>query len=114
MSADRRYANLGEVIIANQVVTSATSYRRARNIVFLLAGSVCIVMTGFGIIMPIFARRLDEFGSGVQSLGLMTMAFALAAFAASPLMGTLADRIGRRPLVLLSLVSFGTEVIQLP
>ena len=106
MSADRRYPNLGEVIIATQVTTSSMSRRRARNIVFLLAASVGIVMTGFGIIFPVFARRLDEFGSGVQALGLMTMAFALAALLASPLMGALADRIGRRPLVLLSLGSF--------
>ena len=106
MSTDPPPSNLGEVVVANQVTTSDTSYKRARNIVFLLAGSVAIVMTGFGIIMPVCARRLDEFGSGVQSLGLMTTAFALSAFIASPFMGTLADRIGRRPLVLLSLISF--------
>ena len=63
-------------------------------------------MTGFGIIMPVFARRLGEFGSGVEALGLMTTAFALATFVAAPFMGALADRIGRRPLILLSLISF--------
>ena len=106
MSNDRTHLNLGEVIIATQVTTSSMSHRRARNIVFLLAASVGIVMTGFGIIMPVFARRLNEFDSGVQALGLMTMAFALAALLASPPMGALADRIGRRPLVLLALASF--------
>ena len=106
MSTDHTHLNLGEIIIATRVTTSSMSHRRARNIVFLLAASVGIVMTGFGIIMPVFARRLDEFSSGVQALGLMTMAFALAALLASPPMGALADRIGRRPLVLLALASF--------
>ena len=76
MSNDRTHLNLGEVITATQVTTSSMSHRRARNIVLLLAVSVGIVMTGFGIIMPVFAKRLGEFDSGVQALGLMTMAFA--------------------------------------
>jgi len=35
------------------------------------------MMTGSGIITPVFARRLGELGSGVEALGLMTMSFAL-------------------------------------
>ena len=106
MSGDWGPANLGEIVAASHVSTSAIEPRRARIIVYLLAASVAIVMTGFGIIMPVFARRLGEFGSGVSALGLMTTAFALSAFVAAPFMGTLADRIGRKPLVLLSLGSF--------
>jgi MFS family permease len=77
--------------------------RRARTIVMLLAASVGLMMTGYGIVMPVFARRLDELGAGVSALGFMTMAFALAQFALAPFMGNLADRFGRRPLVLLAL-----------
>ena len=77
--------------------------RRARAIVMLLAASVGLMMTGYGILMPVFARRLDELGAGVAALGFMTMAFALAQFALAPFMGNLADRFGRRPLVLLAL-----------
>ena len=56
--------------------------------------------------MPIFARRLGEFGSGVEALGLMTMSFALAQFISAPVMGALADRYGRRPLIIIGLVAF--------
>jgi multidrug resistance protein len=42
----------------------------------------------------------------VQALGILIMAFALAQFVAGPIMGSLADRYGRRPFVLLSLGSF--------
>jgi len=98
--------NLGLVVVANEVITSGPSPRRARNVILLLAASVGLMMTGFGIIMPVFARRLGEFGSGVEALGLMTMSFALAQLVAAPFMGALADRYGRRPLVLLALASF--------
>jgi MFS family permease len=83
--------------------TQVHTERRARTIVLLLAASVGLMMTGYGIVMPVFARRLDELGAGVTALGFMTMAFAFAQFALAPFMGNLADRFGRRPLVLLAL-----------
>jgi len=100
VSTEGSYPILGTVVLADKVDTPAPSARRARNTVLLLAASVAIVATGFGIVMPVFARRVGEVGSGVETLGLMTMSFALAAFLAAPLLGFLADRIGRRPLIL--------------
>jgi multidrug resistance protein len=72
---------------------------------------VALMMTGFGIIMPVFARRLGELGSGVEALGLMTVAFAIAQFVSAPLMGSLADRFGRRPLILLGLASYAASTV---
>jgi MFS family permease len=111
VSTFRKYSNLGEVVEANQTIDSALDPRRVRNIIMLLAASVALMMTGFGIIMPVFARRLGEFGSGVEALGLMTMSFALAQFVAAPFMGALADRIGRRPLILVGLAAFAVANI---
>ncbi len=79
---------------------------RARRIILLLAASVGLMMTGYGVIMPVFARRLEELHSGAATLGLMTMAFAVAQFLLAPFMGGLADRFGRRPLVLVALAGF--------
>ncbi len=92
--------------MAPHVVTNRPNPHQMRNIILLLSASVALMMTGFGIIMPVFARRLGEFGSGVEALGLMTMAFALAQLVASPFMGTLADKFGRRPLILVALAVF--------
>ena len=97
---------LGEVLVASRVTTSALSAGRRRSVLLLLALAVALQMTGFGVIMPIFARRFGEFDSGVGSLGLMMMSFALAQLLSAPLMGTLADRIGRRPIILLGLAAF--------
>jgi len=94
------------VVTAKQVLTDEPSPRRMRTIIYLLAGSVALMMTGLGIIIPIFARRFEAMGGGVQALGLMTMSFALAQFVAAPFMGSLADRYGRRPFVLLALGAF--------
>ncbi len=93
-------------VIADQVVIGPMRSTYSRSAIILLAGSIALMMTGFGIVMPVFARRLGELGGGVEALGLMTMAFAGAQFIAAPVMGILADRIGRRPPILLALAAF--------
>lgn len=97
---------IGELVTATAVITPGPTGRRARNIVIMLACNVALVMTGYGIIMPIFARRLGTFGSGVESLGLMIAGFALAQLILAPVAGSLADRYGRRPLVLIALAGY--------
>jgi DHA1 family tetracycline resistance protein-like MFS transporter len=77
--------------------------RKARNIVLLLAASLTLWITGYGIVMPVMAKRLQELGAGVDVLGYMTMAFAVGQFVLSPFMGFLADRYGRKPLILVAL-----------
>ncbi len=106
MSQHLSTANMGEIVVATQVITPKPDPRRVRTIIILLTASVALMMTGFGIIMPVFARRLAELGAGVQALGWMTMSFALAQLISAPFMGSLADTRGRRPLILLSLFSF--------
>ena len=105
-STGRPGRNLGQVVTATHVLAAGPGSRRTRNIILLLAACVALMMTGSGIIMPVFARRLGELGSGVQALGFLSMSFALAQFVSSPLMGSFADRLGRRPLVLVALAAF--------
>jgi len=71
-----------------------------------LAACMALQMTSLVMILPLFARRLGDFGAGVDALGLSALAFALAATVAAPFLGSLADRIGRRPLVLGSLAIY--------
>lgn len=87
-------------------VTTGLEAGRLQRIIFLLATSIGLMMTGYGLIMPVFARRVTELGAGVEALGFMTMAFAMAQFLLAPFMGSLADRFGRRPLILMALAGF--------
>jgi MFS family permease len=102
---------LGNVVIALRVTTSQMAPKRIRNIILLLSGSVALMMTGYGLVMPVFARRLSEFGDGVEELGLMTMSFALAQMIGAPIMGSLADSKGRRPIILLALTTVTLQYI---
>jgi DHA1 family multidrug resistance protein-like MFS transporter len=74
--------------------------------IFVLAVCMALQMTGFVIIFPLFARRFTELGAGVAALGTSEMVYALTSTLAAPFMGALADRFGRKPLVLVSLAAY--------
>lgn len=68
--------------------------------------TVAIDLVGFGIVAPILPLYAERFGASGFTIGLLFASFSLAQFVASPLVGRLSDRIGRKPVILLSL--FGT------
>jgi MFS transporter, DHA1 family, tetracycline resistance protein len=66
--------------------------------------TVAVDMLGFGIVvplLPLYARRL---GAGPPSVGLLLATFSAAQLAGAPLLGRLSDRVGRKPVLVLSLV----------
>jgi len=86
--------------------TTARYFPNPRKTMIILSLCMALQMTGFVMILPLFARRFSEFGAGVGSLGTSVMAGALAGTLAAPFVGALADRFGRRLLVLGSLAVY--------
>lgn len=80
--------------------------RRSPSILVVLAVCMALQMTGFVMLLPLFARRFESFGAGVEALGASAMAYALTSTIAAPFMGMLADRVGRRPIILLSFAAY--------
>ncbi len=76
--------------------------------------TVVIDMIGFGIAFPVlgpYAR--DQYGASGFMVGAIGAAFSLAQFVVAPFLGRLSDRVGRKPVLVVSLVgtaigSFGT------
>ena len=64
---------------------------------------VFIVMLGFGLIMPLIPYYGAEYGASDFLLGLLMAAYAVAQFVGAPLLGRLSDRLGRRPLLVVSM-----------
>lgn len=95
------------VQIANFESQKSSPAPKSRNpALIVLSSCMALQMTSFVIILPLFARRFTELGAGVEALGISEMAYALTSALAAPFMGALADRIGRRPIVLISLVAY--------
>lgn len=63
---------------------------------------------GFGIILPILPLYAEDFGASPSEIGLLVASFSLMQLIFAPLLGRLSDRIGRKPLLLFSMV--GTAI----
>ncbi len=70
--------------------------------------TVALDLVGFGIVVPILGRYAERFGASGFEVGLLVASFSAAQFVCAPLLGRLSDRVGRKPVLLLSL--FGTAV----
>jgi MFS family permease len=64
--------------------------------------TVFIDLIGFGIILPLLPRYADKFGASGVMIGLIIASFSVMQFFFGPVWGRLSDRIGRRPVLLLS------------
>jgi len=73
----------------------------SRAILFL---TVFIHLLGFGIIIPLLPYYAETYGAKAIVVGLLTTSFSFCQFLFAPLWGRLSDRIGRRPVLIGSLV----------
>ena len=76
-------------------------HRAKIGIVFLI---VFIDLVGFGIVIPILPLYAEEYGPSPVVFGLLMASFSIMQFIFAPILGRLSDRIGRRPVLLVSLV----------
>lgn len=70
--------------------------------------TVAIDLVGFGIVLPILPQYAEDFGAGAALIGLLSASFSLMQLVFAPIWGRLSDRVGRKPILLVSL--FGTAV----
>src|ERR1700679_3541800 len=78
--------------------------------------TVTLDMLAFGMIAPVLPRLIEGFlhgdtSSAAKMLGLFGTVFAAMQFFFSPIIGSLSDRFGRRPLVLLSNFGLGFDYV---
>lgn len=73
--------------------------------------TVFIDMLGLGILIPVIPFVVARFSPGAFTVGALSMAFAACQFVAAPVLGALSDRLGRRPLLLFSLLGSGAGYV---
>src|SRR4030095_624724 len=64
--------------------------------------TVFIDLVGFGIVLPLLPVYSDQFGASGLVVGLIMASFSAVQFVFAPAWGRLSDRIGRRPVLLIS------------
>ena len=70
--------------------------------------TVALDLVGFGIVVPILGRYAERYGASGLEVGLLFASFSLAQLVFAPILGRLSDRIGRKPVIMISLL--GTAI----
>ena len=74
--------------------------RRSLLTIFVI---VFIDLLGFGLILPLLPFYAEQYGASATLIGLLVAAYAAAQFIGAPILGRMSDRVGRRPVLLVSL-----------
>jgi MFS transporter, DHA1 family, tetracycline resistance protein len=93
----------------------ATSSARGAAVAFIFV-TILLDMLALGLIMPILPKLVESFvdndtARAARIFGVFGTAWALMQFFFSPILGSLSDRFGRRPVVLLSNFGLGLDYV---
>lgn len=85
-----------------------TSNRRN---IFILAFTLVVVTIGFGVVMPIIPFYMENLGAGGTELGLLVASYAVMRLIFGPIWGTLSDRVGRKPVMMIGVFGYGITMV---
>jgi MFS transporter, DHA1 family, tetracycline resistance protein len=100
--------------MSEQATQKAARVRRAA--VGFILFSIWLDILSLGVVIPVYAPLIQKFeggdaGQAARWMGVFSMVWALAQFVAAPVLGVLSDKIGRRPVVLISLFGLAVDYL---
>ncbi len=81
-----------------------------KNLIILFV-TLVVMMLGFGIIIPILPFYVESMGASGRDLGLLMAIFALMQLIFAPIWGSLSDKIGRKPVLLVGIFGNGLALL---
>jgi DHA1 family multidrug resistance protein-like MFS transporter len=82
-----------------------------RKNLYILAFALVVVMLGFGIVIPIMPFYVERLGAGGTELGLLVASYAVMRLICGPIWGSLSDRVGRKPVLMVGIFGYGITMI---
>lgn len=77
----------------------------------ILFFTMVVVMMGFGLIIPIMPFYVEQMGANASQLGMLMAVFSIMQFLFSPLWGSISDKVGRKPVLMIG--AFGNMITQI-
>ena len=78
---------------------------------FILTFILFVVMLGYGIIIPILPFYIESMNAGGTELGLLMASYAVMRLICGPIWGSLSDRVGRKPILLIGIFGYVITMI---
>ncbi|MER2190541.1 MAG: MFS transporter, partial [Solibacillus sp.] len=84
-----------------------------RKAFFLLGFIMFLTMTGYGIVLPTLPFLADDLGLSSVQMSSLIIIWAVAQLITAPIWGRLADKIGRKPVLMMGVFGFGVAFLLL-
>jgi len=81
---------------------------KSRSPLVIIFITIFIDLVGFGIVIPVLPLYAERYGASESTIGILLASYSAMQFVFAPILGKLSDRVGRRPVLLVSLI--GTSV----
>jgi DHA1 family multidrug resistance protein-like MFS transporter len=78
---------------------------------YILTFTLFVVMLGYGIVIPILPFYIESMDAGGTELGLLTASYAVMRLICGPIWGSLSDRMGRKPILLIGIFGYVITMI---
>jgi MFS transporter, DHA1 family, tetracycline resistance protein len=75
--------------------------------------TIVIDLIGFGIVIPLLTFYAEEFNATPLDIGLLVSCYSLMQFVFAPILGSLSDKYGRRPLLFISILGSGVGYLMM-
>ncbi|UCE95958.1 MAG: MFS transporter, partial [Candidatus Bathyarchaeota archaeon] len=72
---------------------------------FVIVMTIFIDITGYGMIIPLLPFYSETFQAGSTALGVLLSSFFIMQFIFAPILGRISDNVGRKPILLLSILT---------
>jgi DHA1 family multidrug resistance protein-like MFS transporter len=77
-----------------------------RKNIAILAFTLIVVMLGYGLVIPLFPFYIEKLGASGSELGLLVSVSALLELVCGPIWGSVSDRTGRKPVLLIGVLGY--------
>jgi DHA1 family tetracycline resistance protein-like MFS transporter len=77
---------------------------KGRSPLIIIFITVLIDLIGFGIVIPVLPLYAERFGASPTAIGVLLGIYSAMTFIFAPVLGRISDRVGRRPVLLLSMI----------
>ena len=81
-----------------------------RRNLFILVFALLVVMLGFGMVIPVFPFIIDKLGASGSALGILVATAALTEFLFGPIWGSISDRVGRKPILMIGMFGYALSM----
>lgn len=82
-----------------------------RKNLYILSFTLVVVMLGFGMVIPVLPFYIKQFNAGGSAFGLLVAIAALTEFLFGPLWGSVSDRTGRKPILMIGTFGYGLSML---